>query len=178
MEISLSVRHGEAPEAVKEYAREEVAGLTKWFARLVGADVTLSQEGHRHIVEVRLSGAHDVHVASAEATDFRLAIDETIDRLRRQLKKRKEKFSEYLPKEERERRATLARHAGGEGDEPTMPPGDWPRITVAEATSRIEESREEVLVFVDAVDGAVKIARLDGDGVRVEEAESFGAEEA
>jgi hypothetical protein len=60
----------------------------------------------------------------------------------------------------------------------TVPPQDWDRISSREAIARLENSGEEVLVFVDAQDGAVKIARRDGEGsVSVVEAEAFEVEE-
>jgi len=47
MEITFSSRHGDLPDALKEYARQEVEGLSRYFERLVEADITLDQEGHR-----------------------------------------------------------------------------------------------------------------------------------
>jgi putative sigma-54 modulation protein len=173
MQMSLTVRHGEATDAIKQYAREEVEGLSKFFERLVEADIVLDQEGHRHIVEVRVHTSNDTHFASFEADDFRTAIDRTIDKLRRQLKRHKGKLSgRPLTKEERERLfAALSPTEAGTAD---GVPRDWDRITSEEARTRLQQSGEEVLVFVDSVDGVVKIARRDGeDGIDVVEAEAF-----
>lgn len=180
MEITLSVRHGDAPDALKQYAREQVEGLTKYFERLVEADIILDEETRqRFIAEVRVHTSNDTHFASSEAGDFRSAIDATVDKLRRQLKRHKGKLANHMPREERERIHGVAVTPG----EPPSPDGsvapeDWPRISESEASARLEGSDEEVLVFVDGAEGVVKIARRGGDGtIAVEEAESFEVEE-
>lgn len=180
MQITLTVRHGEVSDALKQYARDEVAGLSKFFPRLVEADIFLDREGHRHIAEVRLHTSNDTHFAGTEDGDLRTALDGTLDKLRRQLKRHKGKLNDRgLPREERERLFGEAPSPGAApAPDASVAPRDWPRISDAEAAERLRVSGEDVLVFVDRVDGEVKIARReDGGGVSVEEAESFGVEE-
>lgn len=176
MEITLSVRHGDAPDSLKQYVRDEVEGLSKYFDRLVEADIILNEETRkRYIAEVRVHSSNDTHFACTEAGDFRTAIDETIDKLRRQLKRHKGKLNNHMPRDERERIHGVAITPG----EPPSPdasvaPEDWPRISESEASARLENSGEEVLVFVDSAEGVVKIARrMEEGGVNVDEAESF-----
>ena len=182
MQVILTVRHGEANDGIKEYVRSEVGGLSKFFDRLVEADIVLDQEGHRFIVEVRLHTSNDTHFASAEAGDFRTAIDQTVDRLRRQLERHKGRLSaRALTHEDRALllgTAVATARALTEGQPVEGVPPEWDRITSAEAIVRLQESGEEVLVFVDTVDGGVKIARRDVEGgVKVVAAEAFEAEE-
>jgi putative sigma-54 modulation protein len=182
MQVTLTVRHGEANDALKGFVRSEVEGLSKFFDRLVEADIVLDQEGHRYIVEVRLHTSNDTHFASAEAGDFRAAIDQTVGKLRRQLDRHKGRLSaRALTNEDRAlllgtavaTARALAEERGAEGAPP-----EWDRITSAEAIVRLRETGEEVLVFVDTVDGGVKIARRDVEGgVDVVAAEAFEAEE-
>ncbi|MDX1623287.1 MAG: ribosome-associated translation inhibitor RaiA [Gemmatimonadota bacterium] len=179
MQITLTVRHGEVSDTLKGYVRDEVEGLSKYFQRLVEANIFLNQEGHRRIAEVRVHTSNDTHFASSEDDDFRTAIDDTVAKLRRQLKRHKGKLNNHVPKEERERIYGQAPTPG----EPATPdesvaPESWPRISTSEATARLENSGEEVLVFVDSVDGAVKIARQEGEEIQVEEADSFEIEES
>lgn len=174
MEITLSVRHGDVPDVLKEYAREQIAGLARYFARLVEADVVLDMDGHRSIAEVRLHSSTDTHFARGESDDMRSSIDAVIEKIRRQLQRQKGKLEKHaLPRDERERLYGTAAAGDGAADGERAP-RDWPRISAPEATAQLENSGEEVLVFEDAVDGAVKIARRGpGGGVSVEEAESF-----
>lgn len=181
MQLTLSVRHGDAPDALKQYVHEQVEGLSKYYDRLVNGDIILNQEGHRHIVEVRVHGSNDTHVACSEAGDFRTAIDATVNKLRRQLKRQKEKYNRgRLTGEERARLFGTAPSPGEPpAPDPSVAPADWDRISSSEAVSRLQMSEEEVLVFVDSRDGTVKIARKDEEGsVSVVEAESFEVEES
>lgn len=183
MQITLSVRHGEAPESLKSYVEQEVGGLARYFERLVEADIHLDQQGHRHIAEIRIHSSNDTHYASSEATDWRSAVDPTIDKLRRQLKRHKEKLiRRSLTHEEREvllgPMAGARPEVGGEGPaDSTAPPPGWDRISSREAIARLEVSGEEVLVFVDSQGGTVKIAQRTEEGsISVVEAEAFEAE--
>ena len=182
MQVSLTVRHGDATDAIKAYVLSGVEGLSKYFERLVESDIVLDQEGHRHIVEVRLHTSSDTHFASTEAADFRTATDQTVEKLRRQLERHKGRLSPRpLTNEERALLlgtavATARVIAEGAGAESAPP--EWDRITSDEAIRRLRESGEEVLVFVDTLDGNVKIARqAEEGGVDVVEAEAFEAEE-
>lgn len=175
MEITLSVRHGDAPDSLKQYVRDEVEGLSKYFDRLVEADIILNEETRqRFIAEVRVHSSNDTHFACSEAGDYRTAIDETINKLRRQLKRHKGKLKNHMPREERERIHGVAITPGEPpGPDSSVAPEDWPRISESEATARLENSGEDVLVFVDNAEGVVKIARRNEGGVDVEEADSF-----
>lgn len=180
MEITFSSRHADLPDALKDYARQEVDGLSKYFDRLVEADITLDQEGHRNIAEIRIHSSNDTHFASSEAQDMRSAVDGTVAKLRRQLQRHKEKLNRrQLTRGERE--LLLATRRGTERQVPldsSVAPPEWDRITSGEAIARLEDSGEDILVFVDTGDGAVRIARRDGEGsIGVVEAEAFEVEE-
>jgi putative sigma-54 modulation protein len=180
MEITFSIRHGELPGALKEYVRHEVDGLSKYFDRLVEADIILDQEGHRNIAEVRIHSSNDTHFASSEAGDMRSAVDGTVYKLKRQLQRHKEKLNRrQLTRVERER--LLKARLRAEEEKPrdlSAAPVEWDRISSPEAIDRLSASGEEVLVFVDTRDGVVKIARRDGEeSISVVEAEAFEVEE-
>lgn len=104
MRMTFSVRHGDVPDRLRQHAESEVEGLAKYFERLVEADIILDQEGHRHIAEVRVHTSTDTHFATSAADEWRKAIDATVDKLRRQLKRHKGKLEQRGPtREERER---------------------------------------------------------------------------
>lgn len=92
MQMTYSVRHGDAPAPLQQHVEDQVAGLARYFERLVEADIILDQEGHRHIAEVRIHTTTDTHFARSEAADWRIAMDVTVDKLRRQLTRHKEKL--------------------------------------------------------------------------------------
>lgn len=178
MQTTFSVRHGEVPDRLRDHAEREVEGLAKYFDRLVEADIILDHEGgHRHVAEVRLHTSNDTHFAATEAGDWRTAIDQTIDKLRRQLKRHKGKLEQRgLTREERER--AFGGQTGETDTEEASASSAWDRLSRDEAVSRLERSGEEVLVFVDVDDEAVKIARRSEAGsVSVVAADVFEIEE-
>jgi putative sigma-54 modulation protein len=179
MEITFSIRHGDLPENIKEYAHQEVEGLSKYFERLVEADIILAQEGHRNIAEVRIHSSNDTHFASSEAGDMRSAVDGTVEKLKRQLQRHKEKLNRrQLSRAERQLIAARQRSEAEPPRDISAAPQEWDRISSAEAIDRLGASGEEVLVFVDTRDGVVKIARRDDEeSISVVEAETFEVEE-
>lgn len=179
MQMTFSTRHGDVSDAMQVYARSEVEGLSKFFERLVEADIILDQEGHRHIAEVRIHSSNDTHFASSEAADMRTALDATIDKLKRQLKRHKEKLNRrQLTRGERELILATRPPERVPPTDSAVAPADWDRVSSSEAIERLSASGEEVLVFVDTGDGIVKIARRDGDSsISVVEAEAFEVEE-
>jgi putative sigma-54 modulation protein len=180
MEITFTSRHGDLPDAIKEYARLEVEGLSKYFDRLVEANIILDQEGHRNIAEVRIHSSNDTHFASSETEDMRSAVDGTVAKLKRQLQRHKDKLNRrQLTRVEREQLLTMRYRAQEEAPrDPSVAPVDWDRISSSEAIDRLGVSDEEILVFVDTLDGVVKIARRDGEeSFSVVEAEAFEVED-
>lgn len=175
MQMTFSVRHGEVPDRVREHAEREVEGLAKYFDRLVEADIILVHEGHRQIAEVRLHTSNDTHFAASEGGDWRTAIDQTVDKLRRQLKRHKGKLENRgLTREERERVFGELPESASTSPAPT----EWDRLSSDEAISRLERSDEDVLVFVDVTDDGVKIARrTEAGSISVVEADVFEIEE-
>lgn len=89
MEIIVTARHGEVPEALRARAEQVVARLAKLAHRPVSANVTFDLEHQRATAELRLTAARGaIHIATAEAADHRTALDRVVSKLRRQLDKR------------------------------------------------------------------------------------------
>ncbi|MFN2384242.1 MAG: HPF/RaiA family ribosome-associated protein [Gemmatimonadota bacterium] len=98
--MTYSVRHGTAPAPLQQHIEGQVSGLTRFNERLVQADIILDHDGHRHIAELRLQTSTDTHFARSEAADWRSAMDITVDKLRRQLTRDKEKRLRRTPLDE------------------------------------------------------------------------------
>ncbi|WP_369602569.1 ribosome-associated translation inhibitor RaiA [Hahella sp. SMD15-11] len=91
MQINISGHHLDLTDALKSYVNEKMERLERHFDQIIGIDVTLSVEKERQKAEanVRIRG-NDLH-AEAEDNDMYAAIDLLVDKLDRQLVKRKEK---------------------------------------------------------------------------------------
>jgi len=88
MRVQITARHCEVPEPVLERARTRLAGLVRYDPRLSGAEVVFDEERHRKRVEVILSvDRREPIVAGGEGTDFQRALDLTLDRASRTLRR-------------------------------------------------------------------------------------------
>jgi ribosomal subunit interface protein len=88
MEIIITARHGEVPDALRARAEQVVTRLARFAHRPTAANITFDAEHQRAIAELRLTAARGVlFVATGEAADHRTALDRAASKLRRQLDK-------------------------------------------------------------------------------------------
>ncbi len=92
MKISVTFRNAEGENWQKEYVEERLEKLKKYIDNPVDARVILSVEKFRNTAEINLM-ANGLNINSKEEEkDMHLAIDNAIEKIERQLKKRKEKI--------------------------------------------------------------------------------------
>ena len=92
MKITVTFRNTEGENWQKEYVEERLGKLKKYIDNPVDAHVILSVEKFRSTAEINLS-SNGLNINSKEEEkDMHLAIDNVIEKLERQLKKRKEKI--------------------------------------------------------------------------------------
>jgi putative sigma-54 modulation protein len=92
MMISVTFKNKEGENWHREYIEEKLKKLKKYIDNPVEARVVLSVEKFRNVAEVNLM-ANGLNVnAKEEAKDMHLAIDDAIEKIERQLKKKKEKI--------------------------------------------------------------------------------------
>ena len=91
MRISVTARHMDISEAVKDYAAEKVEKLPKLFDKVVSADVVLDAADNGHSAELILHQDRGPRiVAESKHADMYAAIDDVIDRMEHQLRKKKD----------------------------------------------------------------------------------------
>lgn len=96
MQIIISSRHAEISAALRRHVEDQFERLVRFDDRISRVDVTLTEEKNRCIAEANLSVDREVPVhGSAEAADFRSAVDRLLDKLSRQLKKRRSRRREH-----------------------------------------------------------------------------------
>lgn len=87
MRVSVTFRHIEATEALREYAEEKVQHSERLLRNAIEAHVVLSVTKRRHLAEVTMSGDHDTFVATEETDDLYSAIDQAMAKIERQIRK-------------------------------------------------------------------------------------------
>ena len=88
MKITVTARHCEIDDKLRDRAVELIERAAKLAWRPQRAEIVFDEDHKRQIVELHLYMPRDnVHVASAEASDFRTALNRAAEKLRNQLDK-------------------------------------------------------------------------------------------
>ena len=96
MRVRIATRRCDVPEAVMTRTNEQVEKLVRFDPRLASAEVVFRIEGHVKRAEGVLSVDGDEPViAHGEGQDFRLALDQMIDRLSKILRRRRGHLTEH-----------------------------------------------------------------------------------
>jgi putative sigma-54 modulation protein len=92
MKIVVTFKNIKSSDYLKSYTDEKLNRLDKLIDSIATADVTLRSEKLRKIVEIHLVGDHlEVYVTEAHES-MRAAIDLSVDKVRSQITKAKEKL--------------------------------------------------------------------------------------
>ena len=96
MRVSITERHCNVPAPVLKRTEEQVSALSKYEQRASAADVIYTEEKHTRKVEVIVHIDAAPHVtAKGEGDDFRSALDQVVDRLRRMLREARVKRRDH-----------------------------------------------------------------------------------
>lgn len=98
MKVNVSGKNFNVTKALKEYAEKKVGKLERFFDIEVEAQVTLSVEKDRHIVEVTMPLNGMLLRGETETNDMYSSIDVVVDKLEKQIEKYKTKISRSIKK--------------------------------------------------------------------------------
>jgi ribosomal subunit interface protein len=88
VQITITARHCEIPDELRARASEVMEKLGKMAHRAQRAAVVFDQDHSRRVVELRMYLPRgQVQIATAEAGDFRSALDRAVGKLRPQLER-------------------------------------------------------------------------------------------
>ena len=96
MKVSISSLHFKADVKLEEFIREKVSKFPAIFEGVLGCDVTLrldaATNNENKIAEIRVLIPGNDLFAKKQARTFEEAVDNVVDALKRQIKRRKEKL--------------------------------------------------------------------------------------
>jgi len=96
MNISVTCRHMEVTESLREYTLEKTANQLKEFPRVESVHVILDVQKHNHRAEVVVQGANHIRVEADEtSTDMYNSIDVALEKTARQLRKLRDKVQDH-----------------------------------------------------------------------------------
>ena len=96
MQVNITARHCRVPDKVRFEAQERIQRLQRYEPRVQDAVVEFDTDHGDKKVETRVyvAGTHSI-VAHGIGETFRTALDRSIDRLTRQLKRRRERVRDH-----------------------------------------------------------------------------------
>jgi putative sigma-54 modulation protein len=110
MKLSVTFRHMDPSEALKQHVEAKLERLEKYFAGPSRGQAVLSKESYRHKIDVTVTLANGTAISGKEtAEDMYSAIDLVVDKLDRQIRRYKDKITS--------RRATLGSEQGERASE-------------------------------------------------------------
>jgi putative sigma-54 modulation protein len=93
MQVGITARHTNLTEALKEYVEERVRRLEHLVDPVASAHVVLAVEKYRQSAEITIQGNGFSFHGTDETDDLYTAVDNAVDKLRRQIEKRKTRNS-------------------------------------------------------------------------------------
>jgi putative sigma-54 modulation protein len=170
MQLSVTFRHMEPSDALKNYVHDRTTKLTKYIDKPLDSQVTLSVQKFRQIADVVIN-ADGIRIAGQEAhEDMYAAIDLVMDKIERQVKKYKEKIRRHKPSVGREItwRRDIYEHDSFEADQEPMVVRTEnyfvKPMSVDEAAMQMDLSQQEFLVFNNASTQTVNVLYRRKDG--------------
>jgi putative sigma-54 modulation protein len=105
--ITVTVRHEQVTDALRDYAHKKIEGLHLDYPRIIEAKAILDVQKNRHVAEIILFCANHITIeAHTEGKDMYAALDETIEKIARRMRKHKTR----LLKKNRPHRNESIRH--------------------------------------------------------------------
>lgn len=96
MQTSITGRHMELTDSLREYALSRLEKIDSEFPRLQSAHVVLDVEKHRQLAEVVIQGPNHVVVdAKEETSDMYASIDGALGKAEKQLRKIRDKMVDH-----------------------------------------------------------------------------------
>ncbi len=168
MQTSVTFKNIDPSENLKSYTSEKLERLDKFLDNPAEATVVLSVEKFRHIAEISIFGDRLNINGKEETSDMYSAIDMTLDKLEKQIKKSKEKI--------RERKGKLKNKPKTFGSEELPSEAeagerlikvqylDYKPMDVEEAVMQMELTRNSFFVFTNARTEQINVLYRRNDG--------------
>lgn len=98
MHITITARHFELTNAIRDYVEDSLIKLKRYFDHIITVHVTLAVESSRNQCEISLQASKFSLQSNSEAMDMYIAIDDTVEKMEVQIKKLKDKVTDHQKK--------------------------------------------------------------------------------
>jgi putative sigma-54 modulation protein len=170
LEISITGRHIEITQALRNYIEKRFQKIEKYFKeKSLFVNVTLFIEKGRHKLEVSLNSNGQVINGKVSTKDMYASIDKVVDKLEKQLKKQKEKQKNFskISNIPFSRETILEVSSSSERENPkiirTRKFAPKP-MSIQEATMQLNIRKQDFLVFLNSTTNQVNVIYNRKDG--------------
>ncbi|HZK56812.1 MAG TPA: ribosome-associated translation inhibitor RaiA [Clostridia bacterium] len=167
MRTIVSGRNMDVTEALRSTIQSKLGKLDRFFHKELEAQVTLSVEKNRHIIEVTIPFNGSILRAEESTDDMYRSIDKVVDKLTRQLEKQKSKLENRINRYETIRFENIKDNSESVVEEPEIV--RTKRFVIKpmdseEAVLQMELLGHNFYVFVDAETDDVNVVYRRKDG--------------
>jgi len=99
MQKTITARHFDLTSEMKERAESEMESLTRYFDRIISAELILDTERHRRMAELKIKVYNSVISGTGDTDDMYNSISMAVDKVKGGLKKYKGKLKARKPDE-------------------------------------------------------------------------------
>jgi putative sigma-54 modulation protein len=92
MQISMSFRHMDPSDAMKELVEDKVAKVKKYLQGPIDANVVLSMERYLQVCDVTISSGGQTYKGREESDDMYTSIDRVMEKIERQIDRVKGRY--------------------------------------------------------------------------------------
>ena len=182
MQFSVTFRHMEGTSALKDYARDRLERIKKYFPDPMSVNVVMSTERYNHRADVNVMLHNGITLAGHETTEnMYSSIDLVVAKILRQVRKYKDKLRTHKVKSDfqpipwthtvlAEPEAPAEKEELVEEEKPADPPVlKTERMTanpmaVPEAVMQLNLIQEQFLVFRNSDTGEINVVYRRSDG--------------
>lgn len=174
MQISVTFRHVEPTDAIRDYAAEKVDRVSsKYLRQPLEAHIILSVVKRRHDAEINIHAAHFDISAHESTGDLYSSIDLAMDKVEAQLRKHKDRINHHKgrqPSAGEPRTLPVdiieADDEGGPGAPTVVETDNFPAkpLSVEDAILQLDLKHAEFLVFLNSATEQVSVIYKRRDG--------------
>ena len=167
MQTSVTFKNIDPSDHIKNYVSEKLNRFDKYLFNPGEASVVLSVEKFRHIAEINIAGDRLNINGKEETEDMYSAIDMTLDKLEKQIKKNKQKVREHRSGKGKSKDIRMDNVPSYE-EEPekrvVVQSIDYKPMDTDEAIMQMELVDNNFMVFTNARSGRVNVIYRRKDG--------------
>ena len=167
MQTSITFKNLDPSDHLRSYVSDKLNRLDKYLYNPAEANVVLSVEKFRHIAEINILGDRLNIIGKEETEDMYSAIDMTLDKLEKQIKKSKQKNRERRTGKGKSKNAASMENAplDSESERRVMVKNiEYKPMDVDEAIMQMDLANNSFLVFTNARSDRVNVLYRRNDG--------------